>query len=70
MMAYLSLEFADQQALEDLTRFVAVAYVFECFGCVLAAYVKEDFLSATVLTMLASFSLSLVFPSWLLLGCF
>ena len=29
---YLSLQGADEHAVEDFARFVGVAYVFECFG--------------------------------------
>ena len=45
--AYLSFEVADEQAVEDLARFVAVAYVFEGFRGVLAADVYHDFFAAT-----------------------
>lgn len=43
-----ALERAHQQALEDFSRFVAVADVFEGFGGVLAADVEEDFFAASV----------------------
>jgi hypothetical protein len=46
--AYLSLQIANKQPTEDLARLVAVADVFEGFGCVLAAYVEEDFFAASV----------------------
>ena len=46
---YAALEVADEQALEDLAGFVAVADVFEGFGGVLAADVEEDFFTAGVL---------------------
>jgi len=46
--AYLSFEVADEQAVEDLARFVAVAYVFEGFRGVLAADVYHDFFAATI----------------------
>ncbi len=45
---YAALQFANQQAVEDLARFVAVADVFEGFGGVLAADVEEDFFAAAV----------------------
>ena len=41
-------ESADEQAVEDLARFVGVADVFEGFGGVLAADVEEDFFAAAV----------------------
>lgn len=41
-------EVSDEHALEDFARFVAVADVFESFGCVLAADVEEDFFTAAV----------------------
>ena len=43
---YLSLQVADEQAAQDLARLVAVADVFEGFGCVLAADVEQDFFAA------------------------
>ena len=46
---YAALEVADEQALEDLAGFVAVADVFEGFGGILAADVEEDFFTAGVL---------------------
>lgn len=47
---YLSLQFSDEQTLEDLARLVAVADVLEGFGRILAAYVEEDFLAAAVIS--------------------
>jgi hypothetical protein len=43
-----TLESADEQAVEDLARFVGVADIFEGFGGVLAADVEEDFFAAAV----------------------
>lgn len=45
---YLTFQRSEQEAGEDLARFVAVADVFEGFGCVLAADVEEDFFAAAV----------------------
>lgn len=47
-MAYLALQLAYEEALEDLARLVAVAYVLECFGCVLASYIEKDFLTTPI----------------------
>ena len=44
---YLSLQLANNQAVEDLARFVAVTDVFESFGCVLTAYIEENFLTTS-----------------------
>jgi hypothetical protein len=44
---YLSLQLANDQALEDLARFVAVTDVFERLGCVLTAYIEEDFFTTS-----------------------
>ena len=52
MRAYLSLEVADEQAVQDLAGLVAVADVLEGFGGVLAADVQQDFLAASVVRML------------------
>jgi hypothetical protein len=46
LKAYLSLQVTDEQAVEDLARFVAVADVFKRFGCVLTTYIEEDFFAA------------------------
>lgn len=43
-----ALDGADQHGVEDLARFVAVAYIFEGFGAVLATDVQEDFFTAAV----------------------
>ena len=43
-----ALQRADEQAGKDLAGLVAVADVFEGFGCVLAADVEEDFFSTSV----------------------
>ena len=51
--AYLSLQGADEQAVEDLARLVAVADILECLCCVLAAYIEQDFLSTAVFTLSA-----------------
>ena len=49
MNAYLTFQWAYQQTLQYLSRFVTVSDVFECFRGVLAAYIEEDFFStATV----------------------
>lgn len=45
---YQALHGADKETVEDLARLVAVADIFEGFGAVLAADVKEDFLATTV----------------------
>lgn len=45
---YLSLQVADQHPIQNLPGFVAVAYVLEGFGRVLAADVEEDFFTASV----------------------
>jgi hypothetical protein len=55
MTAYLSLQVADEQTLEDLTRLVAVADIFKGLCRVLAAYVEEDFLTTAVFTLSALF---------------
>jgi hypothetical protein len=44
----LALYGADEEALEDFAGFVAVANVFEGFGCVLAADVEHYFFTAAV----------------------
>jgi len=44
-MAYLPLQLSDDEAIEDLARLVAVAHILEGFGCVLATYIEQDFLS-------------------------
>jgi hypothetical protein len=46
---YTALEVANKKALEDLAGLVTVADVFEGLGRVLAADVKEDFLTTGVL---------------------
>ena len=45
---YLAFEVAEEEAAEDLARFVAVADVLEGFGSVLAAYIEEDFFAASI----------------------
>ena len=48
-----TLQVADEEAVEDFARFVAVADVFEGFGGVLAADVEEDFFAAAVWVFLS-----------------
>lgn len=43
-----ALDVADQHAIEDFARFVAVAYIFEGFGAVLATDIEEDFFATAV----------------------
>lgn len=45
---YLSLKIAYQETIEDLASFIAVADVFERFGCVLPSNVEENFFTASV----------------------
>ncbi|KAI7341001.1 hypothetical protein KC340_g73 [Hortaea werneckii] len=44
---YLSLQVADQHPIQNLPGLVAVAYVLESLSRILAAYVKEDFFTAS-----------------------
>jgi len=53
-VTYLPLQVADQQAIEDLARLVAVSNVFEGFGRVLAADIEHYFLTAPVIYLLAA----------------
>jgi hypothetical protein len=46
---HLSLERADQQALEDLSRFIAVSYILECLGCVLATDINQHLFATSAL---------------------
>lgn len=48
METYLALQLADVQTLEDLACLVAVPYVLEGLGRVLASDVEKDFLASTV----------------------
>lgn len=43
-----ALDVADQHGIEDFARFVAVAYIFEGFGAVLATDIEEDFFATAV----------------------
>ena len=47
LCTYLSLQWPHQHPLQNLPRLVAVADIFKGFGCILAAYVEEDFFTAT-----------------------
>ena len=40
-----SLKFTDEETIEYLSCLITVSYIFESFGCVLSAYVQENFLS-------------------------
>ena len=40
-----SLKVTNDETLEYLSCFITVSYIFEGFGCILAAYVQENFLS-------------------------
>jgi hypothetical protein len=53
--AYLALQGANKQTIEDLARLVRVADILERLGRVLATNVKEDFLT-TAASQLASYA--------------
>jgi hypothetical protein len=45
---YHALHGANEHTVQNLARFITVADIFEGFGAVLAADIKEDFLATTV----------------------
>ena len=53
-MSYLSLEVADQQAVEDLPGLITVANVLERLGCVLTADVEQDLFTTSVVNLTVS----------------
>ena len=50
---HLPLEVTHEHAVQDLARLVAVSYVLERLGRILAAHVEEDFLATTVVLLVS-----------------